>query len=101
MTPNKIQPQEYSKGSATDGTLHMTDGSLLELTGNRYVAYAELNDNGRNLNLDDFDNRWNRRYRFLAVRNSLYVRNPTDQFWLGCLYIGMTDTRRTSHSGNK
>ncbi|MEK7569869.1 MAG: hypothetical protein AAB515_00270 [Patescibacteria group bacterium] len=43
-------------------------GSLLELEGYRCVAYAELNDFGRNLGLRGFGDRWFGQCRFLAVR---------------------------------
>ena len=77
MTPNEIQPREYSKGSATDGALHMNDGSVV----GDNVAYVYANDNGRNLNRNMLDNRWNRACRFLRVRQSQWL--PTSPSTLG------------------
>lgn len=54
----------------TDGILYISSVSLVN--GNRNVACLYYDDNGRNLNLNWFDNDWNGNYRFLAVRNCFH-----------------------------
>lgn len=44
--------------------------------GNRNVPELNWNGDKRKLNLNWFENDWNANYRFLAVRNSLYVFIP-------------------------
>lgn len=52
----------------------LTKDSVAKVNGNRNVPYLDRNDANRNLNLNWWSNRWNRNYRFLAVRYSL--RSP-------------------------
>jgi hypothetical protein len=61
--PNKIQLEEYSTGSAADGTTHKTTGQLWYLILNRNADKRNLNVNRYNL-----DNNWSEGYRFLVVR---------------------------------
>jgi hypothetical protein len=68
--PNKIQPQEYSRGGGIDDILRISVWQ--NPNGNRNVPYLNWNDAKRNLNLNWFENDWNENYRFAAVRNSLY-----------------------------
>lgn len=69
MSPTKIQPREYSKGSATDDILYFSDGSSwVNPNGNRNVPYLNRDGSKRKLNLNWFDNDWNDICRFLAVR---------------------------------
>lgn len=73
--PNKIQPQEYSRGGDTDDTLRI--GSVWwSSDGDRDVPYLYRNGSKRNLNLNWVENDWNERCRFAAVRNSLYFSLP-------------------------
>lgn len=46
----------------------LAQGSVGKVNGNLYVPYLNRNDANRNLNLNRRDERWNRNYRFLAVR---------------------------------
>ena len=70
IVPNKIQPQEYSRGGGIDGILHIF-GKL---------CYLILNRNGDspnvNVNRDNLDNNWNENVRFLLVREYLLFTPP-------------------------
>ena len=68
--PNAIQPQEYSRGSGTDGASHTTDRD-----GNLNIFNVEHDDddlwlNGNNGHPDNF---WNADNRFVFGRRN-YLR---------------------------
>ncbi len=65
-----------------DGTLHVNDGTVV----GDNVAYVYLNDNGRNLNRNQLDNRWNRSYRFVRARKSLMVYHRANYRWRGWFF---------------
>lgn len=53
--------------------------------GNRNVAYLNLNDSKRKLNLNYYDNDWNENCRFAAVRKLLYSpRSKSGSFCCNC-----------------
>lgn len=63
--PNAIQPQEYSRGSGTDGTLYNS------FEGNRNACYVWWDDSKRKANLnwvENFDNAND----WFVFRNSLH-----------------------------
>jgi hypothetical protein len=70
--PNAIQPDEYSKGSVLGGFLRFFGSVWRNPNGNRNVPYLNWNDNERNLNLNYYDNHWNDKCRFAAVRKYSY-----------------------------
>lgn len=44
-----------------------------DTNGNSIVGYVNENANGRNLNLNNLQNRWNRNYRFAAVVSERFM----------------------------
>lgn len=56
-----------------------------DMDGNRNILVLNENDAKRNLNLNWFDNRWNRNYRFAFVRN-LLCRNTYSALTGGILF---------------
>lgn len=71
VPPNKIQPREYSRGSATGALLYNYDGSVWQ--GN--APYVNGDGDYRKVNLNMVADDWNANYTFAAVRNSL--RSPS------------------------
>jgi len=67
--PNTIQSREYSKDGGRDDILYIL---VRDPDGNLNVLVLNENVGKRNLNLNWFDNRWNRHYLFAGVRNLLY-----------------------------
>jgi hypothetical protein len=69
--PNTIQPQEYSKGSGTDGILYITDSD-----GNLNVFNVKRNDDGKqwlNGNNGKPDNFWNADNRWVFLRRKSLI----------------------------
>ena len=70
MSPNKIQPREYSKGSATDDILYFSDGSSwVNPNGNLYVPYLNWNGDEWYLNFNRLDNDWNDNDRLVSCQS--------------------------------
>ena len=44
-----------------------------DTNGNQIVGYVNENANGRNLNLNDLRNNWNRNYQFVAVVSKRFM----------------------------
>ena len=65
---------EYSKGGGTEG--HAYIAPVWRHLNDRNVPILWNDSNGRNLNLNWFENDWNSNYRFLAVRNFLQKPPP-------------------------
>ncbi len=72
---NSIQPRGFlSAFGGFDGQwLRRRCIHCVEVGGNPNVLYLNRNDSKRKLNYNWFDNDWNDNYRFVFVRNSLYV----------------------------
>ena len=78
MMPNKIQPQEYSKDSGTDGALHVTDSD-----GDLNVFNVKRNDDGKswlNANYGNPSNFWNADNRFVFVSRR-FLHSPLFIRW--------------------
>ncbi len=74
--PNSMQSREHSRDGGLGGVWYVIGSVWQNPNGDRNVAVLNYDDNRRKLNLNWFDNDWNDKYRFLAVRNSLYVFIP-------------------------
>jgi len=62
--PNTIQPREYSRGGETDGIAR----NWLDPDRNLNVLVVNRDEANRKLNLNWFDNQWNRNYWFVGAR---------------------------------
>ncbi len=58
-------------GSGTDGILYK--GSVCKIDGNRNIPELWYNDDDRKLNLNNWNGEWNDNYRFLSVRNYIFI----------------------------
>jgi hypothetical protein len=58
-------------GGATDGILYK--GSVCRIDDNRNVPELWFNDDWRKLDLNWWNNDWNENYRFLSVRNYIFI----------------------------
>lgn len=73
--PHTIQRGDcFSTRSGIDDLLYIWSGVVQSDTnGNSIVGYVNEDSNGRNLNLNNLQNRWNRNYRIAAVVSERFM----------------------------